>query len=298
MGLKMREAKDKNGRWITPKEINPVSPLKCACGAQVLRVKGHVKSNHSVSVRAFFRLSQGKKHREDCPYNITAQIEIIARNSEGWIKKSEKGKWTFRLLLNKDPSAPGITQPGKNSSEVGSGNVGTTYQKKEGEKLDPYIHTAQRVLKLRRRCESQAEMAKELVLNFEGEEISWSDFYFERGNYQNCYNRLKKKTGMPIAIHGKVQSIKDIIDKNGRPLKVLNLEPLRKEKEEFTLYTQPAIWSSDLKFFDNYKEGQEIITFGFWESLEEKKDSEKKTIYQNMRLWPTLHSQIFKEEKE
>lgn len=310
MASKMPAARDVTNKPITITDAEHLlyqKPLKCEfCDAKVTFVNGHTRNvgDDIVSVDPFFRLVNNNSHSGNCKYNISGQISVIARESEGDIIVAiEKNKFELRLLAVKKT----LEQLRSLADQKNKTDTATHNSTKEKEyissksKLGAYINSAKRVLKVRAVCEEDFEIASTLKLVFDGARVPWTDFYFEDDDYFRCYQQVRKATvDIPIALNGSIKDIKTVLV-NGKNFAVLDLvQPFRKANTPDTREVVCAsVWSHELNAFSDYKKGQQIIAFGMWqaklekERLNNKEGSPiKKFVNFEMRLWPVTQSQI------
>lgn len=310
MASKMPAARDANGQIITielAERKQCTKPLRCKfCDAPVSFVNGFTRTvgEDVVAVEPFFRLLKGHKHRVGCDYDITGQIAIIARESDGDILAAIEGnQFELRLLAVKkaldqlraaaqqkketDPDRPTIT-PDK---EYLSGET----------RLCAYINSAKRVLKVRAVCEEHAEIEDVLTLAFDGVRVPWSDFYFEDDDYFRCHRQLTTATvQIPVAIHGTVKTIKSIKGKAGDFTVLELVRPMRNaEKADAREAACVSVWSPDANAFADYRAGQQIIAFGMWQGKHPTEVANKKAsspiktfVNYEIRLWPVTRSQL------
>ena len=175
--------------------------LPCAL-KKAQAMSGHSTSNTSClsgvpnrddcgGVEPYFRLEKGCSHKGTCGFDITREIARIARRAKrAVVREIENGPFEFDLLVIKDAlhslQAASELQRKRKSVRSGRrpGTDGSTADSVADRRvLAPYINDAIKVLKLRARCELDAEMQAAPVLVFAGHRIPWKDFYFEYPDY-------------------------------------------------------------------------------------------------------------------
>jgi hypothetical protein len=312
MASKMSAARDANNARITiglAEQGQCQKPLKCEyCKATVNFVNAFTRNvgEDIIAVEPYFRLEKGHKHGENCRYNVHGQIDVIVRESEGDIFTAlQNNRFELRLLAVKR-AVEQLRELAKKKNNVG-GESGTgapdqIYLEAES-RLGAYVNSAQRVLKVRAACEEHAEIEDVLQLVFDGVRLPWCDFYFEDKDYFRCFTQVTHSTvQVPIAINGTIKK-NDIVKGPSGPYAVVDLVgPFREtDKADVRDAANFSIWSPDLNAFKSYKQGDEILAFGLWESKGIKESPNKKTespikIFRNhqLRLWPVTKSQLCK----
>lgn len=305
--LSARDAKDNEISITLAEQQRYEKPLRCeSCDTEVSFVNGFFRNvgDDRVFVEPYFRLRPDHKHELDCPHNVEGQIEVIARKSNPDVLSAIKGnRFELRLLAVqqaikqlRELKANGSSKPGGSLSDAKDKH----YLEAE-ERLNSYINSAARVLKVRAVCIENKEIEDVLQLVFDGVRIPWNEFFFEYDNYFDCYFALKRASvKVPAAILGTIKSIKPVAGKNG-PLQVINLvAPTRKtEKPDVLDSAIASIWSTESNAFDAYKPGQAIVAFGMWDFGEikdslNKKEGSKIRAFRNheLRLWPVAKAQL------
>ncbi|QNK86278.1 hypothetical protein H7992_13475 [Sporosarcina sp. resist] len=173
-------------------------------------------SNRVSRVKDYFKLKTNKKpHADNCKYNTKGQLKIFARDSEGVLTSLENGEFNFRLNLITSSLKSEKTKcfTDEDASIQGLANPSTKKYESKG-KIDPYLSTMHKILKLRSEIESNSELIDLVNLSFGGQNISWGNFYYPEEHYKKCYNYVvKKKAVHPICLEGIIDGIKEPSDK-------------------------------------------------------------------------------------
>lgn len=310
MASKMPAARDADGHLITIElaELKQYQkPLRCEfCDAPVSFVNGYTRlvGEDIVAVAPFFRLLKSYKHREGCDYDITGQIAVIARESEGDVLAAiEDNRFELRLLAVKK-ALDQLRAAAQQKKDPNPDRPTTTTEKEylPGEtKLGAYINSAKRVLKVRAVCDEHAEIEDVLSLAYDGVRVPWSDFYFEDNDYFRCYRQLTTATVQtPVAIHGTVNLIKPVKGKTGDFMVLDLVRPMRDtDNADLREVACASVWSPDPTAFADYRPGQQIVAFGMWQGKPLKEVANKKAnspiktfVNYEMALWPVTRSQI------
>lgn len=168
-----------------------------------------------VLVKDYFKLKTSKEpHVDNCKYNTEGQLKIFARDSEGVLTSLGNGKFNFRLNLItsslKSTKAKGLSD--EETSIQGLTKAPTKKYESKG-KVNPYLSTMNRILKLRSELEDNRELSELVNLNFGRQNISWVEFYYSEEHYRKCYNYVsKKKANHPICLEGIIDAIKEPSD--------------------------------------------------------------------------------------
>lgn len=224
MGIKIGKVKDKNNlRVITTEDCDQGynSEYICItenCLANMIFTRRHEKRllDKVVEVPSFFRLKNGSKHIQDCPYDTRGAIEVICRDSDSNILKSlDNQKFEFSLQVLHNPENKTIENSIINSYLKNNSNgkkLNKNYNSSGS--LSSYIKTLKQILLLRNKLEEDNNISETLLLNYRGTRIKWSCFYFSEKNYIDAFNLgILKKISYPICFEGVVKSVKEPTDK-------------------------------------------------------------------------------------
>ncbi|MFB6467422.1 hypothetical protein ACE38V_11495 [Cytobacillus sp. Hz8] len=221
MGLKMPEAFYKvENEKITVDEARErgiKKDLQCIskCCRVELSYVGPYKRKYSdkvVIVRDYFKLASNKQHDENCKFNTEGQVKIIARNSDGILTSINNKEYNFRLnllasSLNKIKQNRQLDNNTILDEAINSGQKNKTYENQG--KLDSYLSTMNKIMKLRSEIEENKELSGLVKLEFGDQSINWNKFYYSTEEYIKCFNYLNRnKINHPICIEGKIGEIK------------------------------------------------------------------------------------------
>jgi hypothetical protein len=271
LAIKMSYARTKTGDRVSADFVEAKSlegDFSCdgnGCKTEVSHVNSHTRQHGETThlVRACFRTKPNRAHGDNCQYDASKQLEIIARESDPEVVVRRAGTFEFRLLaisqaLSERNSSNAIEAAQKPDQPPAS----MVFKKSDVSKLPRYLNSAMRVLKLRNSVEDDNDLTK-IKITFAQQSIAWKDFYFESETYIKC---AQAKAKYPRAIIGTVESCRTA--ENGRVvlnLKQQVLRPVGGNSTERDAY-RPAIWSDDPEDFAGFAPGAEILAFGFWQS--------------------------------
>jgi hypothetical protein len=323
MSAKMPTARDNNGATVTVEMVerarvtDPLAfrDLRCRyCEAPVVFVSGYT-CNVGEDIRvvlAIFRLAPKKRHSEGCPHNLEGELKIIARQSERrFLRAIARGRYEFRLLAPPTSRTFEPEEP-QNWPRTGRGQrLDEEDRRAERNKiylpaktqLSAYINCAMTVVQLRARCEADADLEGLLQLKFGSQSIEWRNFYFEYEDYFRAFDEVTcSQVPMPIAVRGAVYQI---VTRPAPPeipkWAVLNLaRPHRPTaKPDVRDAACFSIWSRNLRAFEGYNRGQEILAFGVCGARPVDKKPNKNSQHEvkfyrdhELSLWPELGSQV------
>lgn len=193
MGIKMKFAKDQNGREWDAETYHRgmgAEPLMCThCDVAVTHNPSYTREMYdkSVLVPGYFRLLPKGAHASNCRFGVDQEVDKIAMESEGLIESIQRDKYRMRLVMIKE--ALEGNSPAKNPDSDGSrAKTGRTYVRNPG-LLPAYINSANRALKLRALCASNQDIEQHLELIFEGNvKVSWDQFYLRNGTAHGSFS--------------------------------------------------------------------------------------------------------------
>ncbi|MED2492294.1 hypothetical protein P4120_30625 [Bacillus thuringiensis] len=269
MAVKMKEAFSKviNDN-VTARDLDdPVNEylkrdLKCKeCPRTVFHRRTHNRAGSEIP--ALFYLEAGALHEEYCSYNTLGQVKKIARESDDDILGSiDKKNFVFRLNLIHKPlkEVNDLDKQLSMKNIEGSSNKDIRYQSRG--KLNSYLATMQKIIRLRNTLEEQNELAQHIEIDMYGQRIRWSDFYYESERYMQAYKYLDKmnwKNRHPICIEGVVDSVK-YMPKSGKY--AINL--VRKKEKNNTSgslkFVSPSIYFDAKQLSpESIQKGQQIV---------------------------------------
>jgi hypothetical protein len=220
MGTKMPKAyheKDKKVVNIDEANSSMNNSLLCEtaeCRVAVTFVNAHKKkfADKTVVVNPYFRLTSGENnHKTGCKYNIKGQIEVIVRGSDDDILKAiQDNRFNFRLNVI-DEALKKLNNLSKSDINEENELINTNKSSKifvnQG-KLDSYLSTMQKIMKLRLLAESNEELREMIILQYGKQEIKWSKFYYDSADLQKCYTYINRNdVTHPICIDGVIKEI-------------------------------------------------------------------------------------------
>jgi hypothetical protein len=300
MGVKMEWARDQNGRnWKAGDYQKGMGrePLLCEhCSAKIGHCPDYVSRILEEKQRrtpAYFRLQRAEEHESHCSFGVKEAITKIVSESKQLFEKDESGRYRFRLMMVKE-ALTGASSASSDADEedaaVTPSRRATSYQKSSN-KLPSYINSAKRVLMLRAKCDSDAEMKANLELVFQGNTIvPWNLFYFETDRHMAAFHTVQDNTiEHPIAVHGFLKPPKTNL-KGIKTSNVLNLQIGKRKTDpndrDNCLSVEVSIWSHKPDWFKGLKEDDEVIVLGLWKaSREEPRASSREGRYKTFQTY-------------
>lgn len=301
-GIKMRSAKDRNGRSYTVETLQQmhddgltVPDLVCdhpVCGCAVRFVPRYQQNRANriepVDVPAYIGLVKGSEHAAGCRYDAKGQLTVIAAQSDpDFLKAIDDGKRELRLLalhnglhhrsLSGQPSAD---LGGKPSSSP-AGNT-TTQIVPSDKKLDSYLRTTADLVALRAACESDALLAAEVTLCLGTKRIPWKNFFFERERFDEAWEQVRAggTNPYPIALAGKVKNHYQPPAGPKAKSSFLNCHTLYRHTDtpDRLEAFEVSIAHPDGQWLTGFPKGSEIVMFGIWKAydVEEKRAPAKR----------------------
>lgn len=190
-----------------------------SCRTPVTYVNQHFRqiSGIKVSVGPYFRLkSKDSSHSETCSYNLSQQIEIIARKSNTSIVKNLKtGNYHFRLNLvhtSMKNANSSKTSDATDDNDKSSNRRAKKYINQGV--LCPYISSMKKILALRSQLESNEDLKSLITLEYQLAnsdrvfKINWEDFYFTMDTYDRCYRYIQMRDfDHFICVEGQIKDI-------------------------------------------------------------------------------------------
>lgn len=280
MAAKMKLARSHDGRTYIGLEVaqSGTAYLCEHCSAEVRYNAGYemVRKGVSILVEHYFKLKQKHVHDDECSHNIKALIETAVSNADpGAVQQLRKGVYELRLMFPESyktapPSKPQLPSlaPSKESQSQGRKFVSNG-------KLNSYLNTAERILKVRAYCEENQDIEEHLVLSFGGRKVRWSDFYIEQDEYSSVYARIgAKKAEHPLALAGTIQDIVELQSKNdpNRPYWIIQLSTPKTRPDEHGMVTKVDAYLTTGKadLVKDLLAGDAVVVFGGWSAGVEK----------------------------
>jgi hypothetical protein len=255
-----------------------------------------VRKGVSIIVEHYFKLRQKHNHADDCPYNIEAQIKTAVRDADpDAVHQLGKGVYELRLMF---PESYKTARPSNESSDTFGGSSGPNSGGRKyvsSGKLNSYLNTAARILKVRNYCEDHQDIEEHLVLSFDGHKVRWSDFYIEQDEYATAYERLSAgRIDYPLAVAGTIQRINERTsqDDAARPYWVVQLAVPKTTPDEQGVVTKVDAYVTTGKaaLIDDLQVGDEVIVFGEWQTRPPKvsPNTKPKTPNSPVKAWKNL----------
>lgn len=268
------------------------------CSSEVRYNAGYemVRKGVSIVVEHYFKLRQKHNHTDNCPYNIEAQIKTAVRDADpDAVHQLSKGVYELRLMF---PESYKTARPSNESSGVigtsrGPNSKGTKYVSTG--KLNSYLNTAARILKVRNYCEDHLDIEEHLILSFGGHQVRWSNFYIDQDEYATAYEQLRSgRIDYPLAVAGTIQSINERASKDhaARPYWVVQLAVPKMAPDEQGVVTKVDAYATTSKesLIEDIQVGDEVIIFGEWQTRPPKVSDNKnpKTPSSPVKAWKNL----------
>lgn len=224
-GLKMSSAK-KNGCGERDFLIGQLSKsdngsLLCSrCRVSIQYISGHTKKSSHTPVAAYLKLWQGVSHESWCSYIVKNAVELLVADSkdvedaDSIFEKKADGSYVFRmnLLVEAQTVAEGLARL-EDAGDRSKQFKGKEYVR-SGKHLDSYFRSAAGVAKLRSLIEESAEIKEledRIKIEYKGEMIKWSDFYYDDDSYDKLCKRLERGgVRHPVAISVTVKGLQPV----------------------------------------------------------------------------------------
>lgn len=268
------------------------------CPSEVRYNAGYemVRKGVSIIVEHYFKLRQKHIHADDCPYNIEAQIKTAVRDADpDAVHQLSKGVYELRLMFPESyktarPSNEATTPSGASGGPNSRGRMYVS-----SGKLNSYLNTAARILKVRNYCEDHQDIEEHLVLSFDGRKVRWSDFYIERDEYATAYEQLSSgRIDYPLAVAGTIQRINERTspDDAARSYWVVQLAVPKTAPDEQGVVTKvdAFVTTGKAALIEDLQVGNEVIIFGEWQTRPPKvsPNSNPKSPNTPVKAWKNL----------
>ncbi len=179
------------------------------CGCELLGVQASSRNinGDQVSVDAFFRLpggaeKNGRGHTAACRFNVertvkrlvamSQEVKNLDENAEMLLDAARRKGAEFRLHILME-LLPSLKQGWRTATADASADAhprtGTDYIR-SSRHLKPYLRVAKAVLSLISRLQERPELAEWVRLKYGARDIAWEDYFFDRDNYTQLYQRL------------------------------------------------------------------------------------------------------------
>ena len=266
------------------------------CPAEVRYNAGYemVRKGVSVVVEHYFKLRQKHVHTDECPYNIEAQVKAAVKDADPEaVQQLRKGVYELRLMFPESYKTARPSDPLQDASDSprGARNGGRKYV--SSGKLNSYLNTAARILKVRQYCEENQDIEEHLVLTFGEHKVRWSEFYIEQDEYATAYQSLSAVgVDHPLAVAGTIQSInqRQTRGENPRAFWVLKLAVPKCDPDSQGVVTKVDAHAMTSKeaLIDGLEPGDAVIVFGEWQALPPKDSPNPKAANSSVKVWRDL----------
>ncbi len=315
MGVKIEKAIHiHTGTLITNKEAdkNEMSGEKfiCPCCKVPLifiRTSKRILDNKEVLVLPYYRLKNGREHKDKCKYNTLGQLEIIARKSitlKNFMEKENKNKYAVRLQVVKK-ALKEINEGEEDVDENGANIEDKEIIYKNHGAMAPYLSRMKDIMILRAKMEGNADIKKYLKLKYKSKTITWDNFYFgpEAEGYITLsnYKNRKPQPQHPICIEGTIKEYVPRQDKNQKLYYEFQLsKPFIKDTDNEGYRNIPnvliKVYAEQEKLLANMKNRigkgySQVVVYGEpWIMRNEKQD--EKIRFHSIVIWIKRSAQI------
>lgn len=291
MGSKIPQARLASGNKVTAvdyEKIGSKKKISCctsACTAQLSFVKRHFRKyagKEPVQILPCFRLKPGEAHEENCKYNLKGSLQLLAKQSDSEIFSSfKKSNFIFRLHIlikalwtatEEDFSSQSKKWGGEHDSNKAYTNQG---------RLTSYLKTLNQIIELRNYCKNNDQLARLVRLDYNGELISWDDFYYDSENLGGLV--AKHGSGavkIPLAIAGHIFKISgDVVE--------LRSPYVLPDSNNKLMKPTPKIYLKNPDLLRLIDPSKEYVFFGKWEVTTKQKaktPNKPTTVYQNIKM--------------
>ena len=189
-----------NGKVINAKDYTGNGQgLTCIhCNARLDFVHRH--NREGKTVHPFFRLNRNSCHEESCRFNIEHLLKDAYNQLGTDIMGHNCDKYILRLQHSENNYC------GKSKILGSSGNsVDKTVQNREC-KHKKYIRTLFKILSIYIEMDKNPELRNKLTIQFDGENITWNDFFYEEKDLKKMYKACPIEH--PIVVFGKIKGLK------------------------------------------------------------------------------------------
>lgn len=263
------------------------------------------------------RADKEVEHKETCNFNVGVAVRKLIEDFAG------------QDLFDADPEAPVmrlhlITEKLRELKKVEDGDrdktneagnnkelSGSELEVEKKDKIEPYLSTLRKVVKLRSELESNSDISNKLKLEFYNkklgrmEQIRWSKFYFASDDeeYKKAYNYIEKKVYHPIVFQGIIKQVKDAKNQESYYI-TLNKIKYEEDKQEYQLDVQLTVLNKDAELKSKLRIGMKILVYGLfyaksstWEAKEKgTNEVKKKVIFKDIKTTIYNKNQIYIEK--
>lgn len=208
----------KLNRIVSIDEVNKKNreqlQLKCpyeGCRTGITYTDEHIRTygEKSVIIPAYFRLisENNSPHSVDCIYSTIGELTSLAKRSLGMLESIEDNLFEFRLQVITNPS-----QGKKNTMSSSARDTSIQRAKRNSQILtsgtkSAYLSTIKKILELKSKMDEDDQLQKTIVLKNGKETLNWSEFYFDKYDYYECYSLLENGAEHPICIEGIIKKL-------------------------------------------------------------------------------------------
>ena len=266
-----------------------------------------------IEVQPYIGLRSHAAHATGCRYDAEGKLKIIAADSDpDFLGALEDGKRELRLLALHNGLRRSRSQSGQKAGTQGvrlasgGGKVATDSETSD-KKLDSYLRTTADLLALRAACESDDDLAGQLVLRLGTKRIPWKNFYFERKDFDDAWESIRKldANANPIAVVGVVRNLYTPQVGSAHKSSFLNCLSLYRETDtpDVVETFEVSVAHEDGKWLAGFPVGSEVIMFGLWKATEgtpktvpDKQVPDKSVTYiaHKLTLWPQFRKQVLR----
>jgi hypothetical protein len=273
------------------------APYLCEhCSAEVRYNAGYemVRKGVSVAVEHYFKLRQKHVHADECQYNIEAQIKAAVQDADPEaVHQLRKGLYELRLMFPESYKTARPSDQLLDASDSANGPRKGGRKYVSTGKLNSYLNTAARILKVRQYCEENQDIEEHLVLSFGDHKVQWSEFYIEQDEYATAYQRLSAgSVDHPIAVAGTIQSInaRQTRDKTPRTYWVVQFAVPRCEPDSQGVVTKvdAHVMTGTEELINGLNPGDSVIVFGEWQARPPKNAPNPKAANSSVKVWRNL----------
>lgn len=161
-----------------------------------------------VGVDAFFRLPggaarNGRGHTAACRFNLEATAKRLVATSQEMRRldggaellldaaRRKGAEFRLHILMELLPSLrQGWRTDAADAAAGACARMGNDYVR-SSRLLKPYLRVAKAVLSLIGRVQERPELAEWIKLKYGSRDVAWEDYFFDRDNYTQLYQRLR-----------------------------------------------------------------------------------------------------------
>ncbi|WP_439949056.1 hypothetical protein [Bacillus subtilis] len=226
MGVKMSEAySEKLNRIVSISEVNKKNKeqllLKCpydSCRTSITYTEEHTRTygEKYITIPAYFRLisEDNSPHSTDCIYSTIGELVNIAKNSKGVLESIKDNLFEFRLQVITQPNQGEEYKNSSSTQQLSNQRIQKNNKVKTSGTKSAYLSTIKKILELKSKIEEVNQLQKNVILKNGKNNLNWSNFYFGKHDYYECYSLLENGAEHPICIEGIIKNT-NFIRENG-----------------------------------------------------------------------------------